>query len=140
MTAKAAPEMSDESIFDAFEKRKKGIHPDMPKLIPVNGTAIVQEIIEEDPVQARAEAAGIIVPDEARKELQASSRGILIAISSGFQNALTVQGIPIKEGDILWFGKYSGVAKMLNGRRLRTLYSTDITDVEKPDDWKHEAH
>jgi chaperonin GroES len=64
-------------------------------------------------------AGGIIIPDTAKEKPQ---KGTIIAIGPGKKD----EPVLVNEGDIVFYGKYSGTEIQLDGKDYLIMRSTDV--------------
>ena len=64
-------------------------------------------------------AGGIILPDTAKEKPQ---QGTIIAVGPGKKD----EPITLKEGDTVFYGKYSGTEIQLNGKEYLIMRASDV--------------
>ena len=69
-------------------------------------------------------AGGIVLPDTAKEKPQ---RGTVLAVGPGKLLDSGQRGeLSVAVGDVVYFGKYSGVEQEIDGRELKILRESDI--------------
>lgn len=64
-------------------------------------------------------AGGIIIPDTAKEKPQ---QGTIVAVGPGKKD----EPITLKEGDTVFYGKYSGTEIQLNGKEYLIMRASDV--------------
>ena len=64
-------------------------------------------------------SGGIIIPDTAKEKPQ---KGVVIAVGPGKKD----EPITLKEGDTVYYGKYSGTEILLNGKEYLIMRASDV--------------
>jgi chaperonin GroES len=92
------------------------------KLRPLNDRILVKRVDEEETTKG-----GIIIPDTAKDIPQ---QGKVIAVGDGklVDNGTRVQA-PVKPGDHILFGKYSGTEIKLDGEEYLIMRDDDIFGI-----------
>lgn len=102
------------------------------KFIPVNGKALFQR---DGAGGERVTQGGIIVPEVA---LEKPVTGTILAVSAPEQEiretgeertVVTFATPPVKVGDRVLIGKYSGIAAEIEGKTVEVINLTDILGV-----------
>jgi chaperonin GroES len=93
------------------------------KLVPLEDRVVVQ-IIEQEQVTP----TGIVLPDTAKEK---PSKGRVVAVGPGkYSEKGDLLPMPVKEGDLIVFAKYSGTELKLDGEEYLVLRGlTDIIGV-----------
>ena len=93
------------------------------KLVPLEDRVVVK-IIEQEQVTA----AGIVLPDTAKEK---PSKGRVMGVGPGkYSDKGDLIPMPVKEGDLVVFAKYSGTELKLDGEDYLVLRGlTDIIGV-----------
>ena len=92
--------------------------------------AKINFVPNEDRVVVRAEkaaektAGGIIIPDTAKEKPQL---GTVIAVGPGKKD----EPLTVKEGDVVFYGKYSGTEISIDGEELLIMRNSDILGSKK---------
>ena len=92
------------------------------KIRPLNDRVIVKRMEEE-----RKTASGIVIPDAATEK---PDQGEIVAVGKGkVGDDGKLQGMSVKVGDRILFGKYSGQAFKMDGVELLQMREDDIIGV-----------
>ena len=85
------------------------------------GDRVLVERIDED---VQKTAGGIIIPDTAKEKPQ---RGKVIAVGEGKKddNGKRIT-MDLKEGDVVFFGKYAGSEVKIDGKELLIMHESDV--------------
>lgn len=94
----------------------------MATLKPLSDRIIVKALNAEETT-----AGGILLPDSAREKPQQAE---VIAVGPGrIQDNGKIAPLDIKEGDRVYYGKYSGTEVKLNGEELVVLRQDDVLGI-----------
>jgi chaperonin GroES len=94
------------------------------KLKPLNDRVIVTPLAAEEKT-----AGGVILPDNAKEK---PNKGKVIATGPGktLDDGKRV-ALAVKNGDIVWYGKYSGTEVKVGGEEFKILREEDILGVDE---------
>lgn len=93
-------------------------------LKPIGSRLLIEPLAVEDKTQA-----GILLPETAKEKPQ---RGRVVALGAGKQlDNGTRQTIELKEGDVVYFSKYSPTEIKLEGKELYLIDFDDVLGVEQ---------
>jgi chaperonin GroES len=94
----------------------------MASLKPLSDRIIVKAVTADETT-----AGGIVLPDTAKEKPQ---QGEVQAVGPGkIQDNGKLAPMDVKEGDRVYYGKYSGTEVKLNGQELVVLRQDDILGV-----------
>ncbi len=92
------------------------------KITPLHDRVIVRRIDEGEQVRG-----GIIIPDTAKEKPQ---EGEVVAVGLGkYKEDGTRQGLDVKKGDRVLFGKYSGSEIKIDGEELMIMREDEILGI-----------
>lgn len=94
------------------------------KLNPLNDRVVVTPVSAE-----KKTAGGVILPDSATEK---PNKGKVVAVGAGkLGSDGKRQSLSVKNGDIVWYGKYSGTEVKIEGQEFKILREEDILAVEE---------
>jgi chaperonin GroES len=89
---------------------------------PLHDRILVRRVESEEKTKG-----GIIIPDTAKEKPQ---EGEVVAVGPGARNeAGQVQGLDVKAGDRILFGKWSGTEIKINGEDLLIMKESDVMGI-----------
>lgn len=92
------------------------------KLKPLQDRVIVKQAQAEEKTKS-----GIILPDAAKEK---PTKGKVIAVGAGKRDDNgKLHALNVKEGDMVYYGKYSGTDVEVNGEKFVILREADILGV-----------
>ena len=93
------------------------------KLKPLNDRVVVSPLAAEEKT-----AGGVILPDTAKEK---PTKGKVVAAGPGKQldDGKRV-ALGVKNGDVVWYGKYSGTEVKVAGEEFKILREEDILGIE----------
>lgn len=92
------------------------------KIRPLHDRIIIKRVTEEEKTKG-----GIIIPDTAKEK---PAEGKIIAVGNGKRlEDGTIQGLDLKAGDRVLFGKYSGTEVKIDGEEHIIMREEDILGV-----------
>ena len=92
------------------------------KLVPLEDRVVVKLLEQEDMTKS-----GIVLPDTA-KEKPSKATGVAVGPGKFDDNGKRLP-MPVNEGDIVVFAKYSGTELKLDGDEFLVLRATDIIGI-----------
>jgi chaperonin GroES len=94
------------------------------KLKPLNDRVIVTPLAADEKT-----AGGVILPDTAKEK---PTKGKVVATGPGKQleDGKRV-ALAVRNGDVVWYGKYSGTEVKVAGEEFKILREEDILGVEE---------
>ena len=93
----------------------------MANIKPLSDRVLVKPVEAEETT-----SSGIIIPDTAKEKPQ---RGTVVAAGPGkVENGNKIE-MPVKEGDVILYGKYSGTDDSLDGEDFLIMRESDILGV-----------
>ncbi len=92
------------------------------KLRPLDDRVVVRPLEAEEKT-----AGGIVLPDTAKEKPQ---RGTVVAVGPGkLLDTGKRTPVPVKNGDVVLYGKYSGSDVKVAGEDLKILHENDLLGV-----------
>ena len=92
------------------------------KLRPLQDRVIVKQSEAETKTKS-----GIVLPDSAKEK---PTRGKVISVGPGkLDDKGKAMEIPVRVGDTVWYGKYSGTEIEVDGQKFVILRETDLLGV-----------
>ena len=92
------------------------------KLVPLEDRVVVKVLEQEEKT-----SSGIVLPDTAKEK---PSKAKVIAAGPGkYDDNGKLIPMPVKEGDIVVFAKYSGTEVKLDGEEYLVLRATDLIGI-----------
>ena len=92
------------------------------KLVPLEDRVVVKLLEREDKT-----SSGIVLPDTAQEK---PTKAKVIAVGPGkYDDNGKLIPMPVTEGDIVLFGKYSGTEVKLDGEEYLVLRASDIIGI-----------
>jgi chaperonin GroES len=94
------------------------------KLKPLNDRLIVTPLAAEEKT-----AGGVILPDNAKEK---PNKGKVVAVGPGkhLDDGKRV-ALSVKNGDVVWYGKYSGTEVKVGGEEFKILREEDILGIDE---------
>jgi len=94
------------------------------KLNPLNDRVVVTPLTAEEKTRG-----GVILPDTAREK---PNKGKVVAVGPGKLGDDGKRfGAAVKQGDVVFYGKYSGTEIKVEGTEFKILREEDILGVEE---------
>jgi len=92
------------------------------KLVPLEDRVVVKVLEQEEKTQS-----GIVLPDTAKEK---PSKAEVISVGPGKRDDKgALIPMPVKEGDIVVFAKYSGTELKLDGEQYLVLKASDLIGI-----------
>src|SRR3546814_11351865 len=92
------------------------------KFRPLHGRVVIRRIEEDEKT-----AGGIIIPDTAKEK---PSQGDVVAVGPGARNEQGETIAPdVKVGDVVLYGKWSGIEVQIDGKEMLIMKAADIMGV-----------
>ena len=92
------------------------------KLVPLEDRVVVKLMEQEDKTQS-----GIVLPDTAQEKPQKAT--VMAAGPGKYDDKGKLMPMPVKEGDLVVFAKYSGTEVKVDGEEYLVLRASDILGV-----------
>ena len=92
------------------------------KLVPLEDRVVVKLVEQEDKTQS-----GIVLPDTAQEKPQKAT--VMAAGPGKYDDKGKLMPMPVKEGDLVVFAKYSGTEVKVDGEEYLVLRASDILGV-----------
>ena len=92
------------------------------KVKPLDDRVVVKPLEAEEKT-----AGGIVLPDTAKEKPQ---KGTVVAVGPGkLLDSGKRAEVPVKKGDVVLYGKYSGSDFKLEGEEYKILHETDLLGI-----------
>ena len=91
------------------------------KLVPLEDRVVVKLMEQEDKTQS-----GIVLPDTAQEKPQ---KATVVVAGPGKYDKGKLMPMPVKEGDLVVFAKYSGTEVKVEGGEYLVLRASDLLAV-----------
>ena len=92
------------------------------KLAPLEDRVVVKLVEREDKT-----SSGIVLPDTAQEKPQKAT--VMAAGPGRYDNNGKLVPMPVREGDLVLFAKYSGTELKLDGEEYLVLRASDILGI-----------
>lgn len=90
------------------------------KLRPVLNNVVIE------PEAAETMKGGFYIPESAQEK---PAKGVVLAVGPGYVDNGVLVEVPVKEGDVVVYGKFAGADIEIGGKKVKVIKAHDIYAV-----------